>query len=137
MVGCDIMSSMLQVQAAVQVMQQLIDSESPGVAALMLHRLQQQADKCWGGASGDCQACVTVSVQFLICFADCWSWCLVVLALLVSCLAFLLSCVAFLVQIAWRGVVHHRASCEKASAAYMRVVHVSVNHVGASLPWVP
>ena len=47
---------MVQVQAAVQVTQQLIDSQSPGVAALMLHRLQQQAGKCWGQTTGDQQA---------------------------------------------------------------------------------
>ena len=45
-------SGSLQVAPAVQVMQQLIDSESPGVAALMLHRLQQQADRCWGQTAG-------------------------------------------------------------------------------------
>ena len=46
----------VQVQAAVQVTQQLIDSQSPGVAALMLHRLQQQAGTCWGQTTGDQQA---------------------------------------------------------------------------------
>ena len=49
-------------QAALQVTQQLIDSKSPGVAALMLHRLQQQADRCWGQASGDQQGCIIVCV---------------------------------------------------------------------------
>jgi len=33
-------------------MQQLLGSDAPGVAALMLHRLQQQADKCWANTSG-------------------------------------------------------------------------------------
>jgi len=34
-------------------MQQLLGSDAPGVAALMLHRLQQQADKCWANTSGE------------------------------------------------------------------------------------
>lgn len=42
----------LQVEPATRVVQQLLDSDSPGVAALMLHRLQQQAAKCWGQISG-------------------------------------------------------------------------------------
>ena len=42
----------LQVEPATRVVQQLLDSDSPGVAALMLHRLQQQAAKCWGQTSG-------------------------------------------------------------------------------------
>lgn len=46
----------VQVQAAMQVTQQLMDSQSPGVAALMLHRLQQQAGRCWGQTTGDQQA---------------------------------------------------------------------------------
>ncbi|KAL0033763.1 hypothetical protein WJX77_004457 [Trebouxia sp. C0004] len=41
----------LQVQSSSDVMQQLLGSDAPGVAALMLHRLQQQAYKCWANTS--------------------------------------------------------------------------------------
>ena len=47
----------LQAEAAVTAMQKLIDAGSPGVAALMLHRLQQQANSCWAQAAGDIPAC--------------------------------------------------------------------------------
>ena len=50
------MTSYVQVEAAVRMTQQLIDSQSPGVAALMLHRLQQQAGRCWGHTTGGQQA---------------------------------------------------------------------------------
>jgi len=43
----------VQVQSSSDVMQQLLGSGAPGVAALMLHRLQQQADKCWANTSGE------------------------------------------------------------------------------------
>ncbi|KAL0053374.1 hypothetical protein WJX82_004863 [Trebouxia sp. C0006] len=47
----DSLLNALQVQSSSDVMQQLLGSDAPGVAALMLHRLQQQADKCWANTS--------------------------------------------------------------------------------------
>ncbi|KAL0029559.1 hypothetical protein WJX79_004304 [Trebouxia sp. C0005] len=47
----DSLLNALRVQSSSDVMQQLLGSDAPGVAALMLHRLQQQADKCWANTS--------------------------------------------------------------------------------------
>lgn len=47
----DSLLNALQAQSSSDVMQQLLGSDAPGVAALMLHGLQQQADKCWANTS--------------------------------------------------------------------------------------
>lgn len=66
-----LMVTAVQVTAAVQMTQQLVSRGSPGVAALMLHRLQQQATRCWAQQSGQ-------PMHSLQCIRACVSLCLVI-----------------------------------------------------------